>query len=108
MSNYLLYLLIISNVLFFILGYIIAKLNTKNYSNITESGYIFNKQNKKEIEQNRVIQKLQQVNIDERKVVIDTDISGLEKKFDDISETTMVNDNIASSINKLSQVMKGK
>lgn len=108
MSNYLLYLLIISNILFFILGYIIAKLNTKNYSNITESGYIFNKQNKKEIEQNRVIQKLQQVNIDERKVVIDTDISGLEKKFDDISETTMVNDNIASSINKLSQVMKGK
>lgn len=108
MNNNLLYLLIISNIVFFILGYIISKLNNKNYSNISESGYIFHKPNKKEIEQKRVIEKLQSVDIDESKVVLETDISGLEKKFEEITQTTTVNDNISDSINKLSQIMKGK
>lgn len=108
MSSYILYLLIISNLIFLILGYIIGKISDKNSSNIIESGYISHKPNKKEIEQNKVIQKIQSVNIDESKVVLETDISGLEKKFDDITETTMVNDNITGSINKLSQIMKGK
>jgi len=108
MSNDLLYLLIISNIVFFILGYILANVSNKNYNNTIESGYIFHRPNKKEIEQTKVIKKLQSVDIDESKVVLETDISGLEKKFGEITETKTVNDNISDSINKLSQIMKGK
>jgi hypothetical protein len=48
------------------------------------------------------------VNIDDSKVVIEADISGLEKKFENITDTKHVSENIDSSINKLTQIMKGK
>lgn len=105
-NNFYIYCLIIINVICFILGYLLASKCNQNSANYIP--FTTNKTEKKQIEQNRIIEKVKLVDIDESKVIIDTDTSVLEKKFENLGEDKQVNENIESSISKLSQIMKGK
>jgi hypothetical protein len=48
----------------------------------------------------------QKIDIDDKKIVTDIRIDGLEKKYQEITETKQSDENISSSINKLKS-MKG-
>lgn len=108
MNELILYILVVLNILLFIIGYIIGRIQQKNVNIIGQSGYLIPKEQKKQIEQNKIIEKIQSVDIDDSKFVVDVDLSGFEKKFEEIAETKESNENIESSISKLSQIMKGK
>jgi hypothetical protein len=88
------------------LGYLLSLVCNKNNTNYMP--FSANHTEKKQTEQNRIIEKVKLVDIDESKVIIDADTSVLEKKFDNLGEDKHVNENIESSISKLSQIMKGK
>lgn len=47
------------------------------------------------------------IEIDDKKVVLSINTTGLEKKFDKITEETKIDNDISSSVNKLKN-MKGK
>lgn len=98
--------MIITNIICFMLGYLLSLVCNKNNTNYMP--FSVNRTEKKQTEQNRIIEKVKLVDIDESKVIIDTDTSVLEKKFDNLGEDKHVNENIESSISKLSQIMKGK
>lgn len=106
MNNIDIYLLIIVNVFFFMSGYLFASKCNQNSS--YHMPFTANKTEKKQVEQNRIIEKVKLIDINESKVIIDTDTSVLEKKFENLGEDKHVNENIESSISKLSQIMKGK
>lgn len=108
MNETMLYGIILTNIIIFLLGYIIGCIQHKNTNIIGPIGYSVSKEQKKQIEQNKIIEKIQSVDIDESKFVVDADLSGFEKKFEEIAETKESNENIESSISKLSQIMKGK
>ena len=87
--NLIIIILILLNVVFFCLGYIIGK--------IQNSQVVFNSQS------NRINRPtaMSKITIDETKVVTDINLSGLEKKYDQLGETKTNNEKISSSINKL-------
>lgn len=105
-NNFYLYLLSVLNIICFILGYLLAL--KCNQNSIYHVPFTANQTEKKQAEQNRIIEKVKLIDIDESKVIIDTDTSVLEKKFENLGEDKHVNENIESSISKLSQIMKGK
>jgi len=99
-----LYYIVIVNVLIFIAGYLIGKNNNNTIihsnSEILEDN-IKNK-NIKRKEKNP----LNQISIDETKVVTKIVTDNLEKKYENLAETKESNENISSAINKLKN-MKG-
>jgi hypothetical protein len=105
-NNIYLYLLVITNIICFLLGYLLS--NKPKTDNTYYDLFPLNKTQRKQAEQNRIIEKVKSIDIDDRKVIIDTDTSALEKKFEILGEDKQVNESIESSINKLSQIMKGK
>lgn len=92
-------LLILLNVVFFFLGYIVGKLNNNNYiyqeKNINKPN---DKKNKNAFHTNIPI------SIDEKKIVTVIKTDKLEKKFDNLGDKTVVKDNIDNNINKLKQI----
>lgn len=55
----------------------------------------------------KVKQNNREVSIDDRKIVIGVDTKGLEKKFDDIGDTSVIQNDTINSVSKLKN-MKGK
>lgn len=108
MNNIEIYLCIVINILFFCIGYLLGNLRIKNHESSPISWCISNKEQKKQQEKEQTLEKIKAIDIDNSKMVIIEDISGLEKKFDNMGNTTDVHSNIESSINKLSQIMKGR
>lgn len=108
MNEIILYCIVLSNIILFIIGYILGSLQNKNSNIIGQLGYTVSKEQKKQREQHKIIEKIQSVDIDESKFVVEADLSGFEKKFEEIAASKEMNENIESSINKLSQIMKGK
>lgn len=94
-------LLILLNVVFFFLGYIVGKLNNNNYiyqeKNINKPN---DKKNKNAFNTNIPI------SIDEKKIVTVIKTDKLEKKFDNLGDKTVVKDNIDNNINRLKQIKK--
>ena len=79
-------------------------------------GYLFNKQNVRTIvedkpksffDNNKTNNLKKSIDIDDTKVVLSIDTNKLEKKFDNIADSTVVKSNIGNSVNKLKN-MKGK
>lgn len=94
-------LLILLNVVFFFLGYIVGKLNNNNYiyqeKNINKTN---DKKSKNAVRTNIPI------SIDEKKIVTVIKTDKLEKKFDNLGDKTIVKDNIDDNINRLKQIKK--
>lgn len=107
MNNIEIYICVVINIMCLFIGYVLGYI-TKNTSTVSDTWCIPTKASKKQKEQEKTIEKIKSIDIDDSKFVIVEDISGLEKKFEDIAKTTDVHENIESSINKLSQIMKGK
>ena len=79
-------------------------------------GYLLNKQNVRTIvedkpksffDNNKTNNPKKSIDIDDTKVVLSIDTNKLEKKFDNIADSTVVKSNIGNSVNKLKN-MKGK
>lgn len=93
-------ILILLNIIFFSLGYVIGRL--KSSQAIIESQPIsfFNK-----VKSNNDTD-IARVTIDESKYVTDIKTSGMEKKYDKLGDTKVSTDNIESSINKLKNLKR--
>jgi hypothetical protein len=89
-------ILILLNVVFFFLGYIIGK--------ISHSQADYGSQSKPFRQKNQPNIAPTQISIDETKYVTDINLSGLEKKYDKLGETVVSSGNISSSINKLKNI----
>lgn len=91
-------LLILLNVVFFFLGYIVGKLQNKSvisYENASPN----KKSHKVSTNSNKIV-------IDEAKYITTINTKGMEKKFDNLGETTQTNENIDNNINKLKNIKK--
>jgi hypothetical protein len=92
-NTILLAILILLNIVFFILGYIIGKFNSQQIyatsSNKSESFF----------EKNKI--KTNSIKIDDAKYVTHISTEGLEKKYDDLGETTVSKNDTIISVNKL-------
>lgn len=91
-------LLILLNIVFFCLGYLLGK--TSN------SQPIFGSQRNGIIRSNPNNPSVSKITIDDRKVVTDINLSGLEKKYENLGETVTGDNNISSSVNKLKNIKK--
>jgi len=106
-----LYIHICINILFFLCGFLLGGYFLGS-NNATSSDFVYNylpnKERKKQKEKEKVLEKVKSVSIDESIVVIEQDTDDLEKHFDEITETKIKDVNIQKSIDKLSQLRKGK
>ena len=96
----LLIVLILLNIVFFFLGYSIGRLNSSQ--TIVESQPI-SFFNKSKSDNDKMINK---ITIDESKYVTDIKTSGMEKKYENLGETKVSEENIESSINKLKNIKR--
>lgn len=83
------------NILFFIVGFLFSSLFYKNIS----SSEIFSPKFVKEKNKPKI-------DIDDKKIITQIKTEGLEKKYQNIAESTQSDENITSSISKLKS-MKG-
>ena len=86
------YILILLNIFSFLLGYLYGKLKNIGYSQN------FTLKNKKE---NKIITTNPNITIDDKKVVVNIDTKGLEKKYDELGDKQISENTITSSVNKL-------
>jgi len=86
------------NILFFILGYFLCFLFNKNTLSISGMNSKSDKSKKQTLKNS--------IDIDDKKIVTNIKIDNLEKKYENIAQSTTSNENISSSINKLKS-MKG-
>lgn len=92
-------ILILFNFVSFGIGYIIGQLNNNGYT-MTEKMVSKNKQySNSEKSHNKII-------IDDRKFVTDISTDGIEKKYNELGETKLSNDNISESVNKLQNLKR--
>ena len=84
--------------IFFVCGYLVGKTSSLQYlgSQSNSSKTISSKDNKK----------LSSISIDEKKIVTDININGMEKKYVDIAVATESNETISGSIDKLKNLKK--
>ncbi len=105
------YIHICINILFFLCGLLVGS-HFLGSNSTTSSDFVYNylpnKERKKQKEKEKVLEKVKSVSIDESIVVIDQNTDDLEKHFDEITETKIKDVNIQKSIDKLSQLRKGK
>ena len=88
-------ILVLFNFVSFGIGYIIGRLNNSSYTMIEKPISKRNKQyNNNEKSQNKII-------IDDRKFVTDISVDGMEKKYNELGNTKLSDDNISESVNKL-------
>jgi hypothetical protein len=88
-------ILVLFNFVSFGIGYIIGRLNNSSYTMIEKPISKRNKQyNNNEKSQNKII-------IDDRKFVTDISVDGMEKKYNELGNTRLSNENISESVNKL-------
>jgi hypothetical protein len=93
-------ILILFNFVSFGIGYIIGQLNNNSYTMIEKLNSKRNKQyNNDEKCQNKII-------IDDRKFVTDISVDGMEKKYNELGNTKLSNDNISESVNKLQNLKR--
>lgn len=98
------------NVLFFISGFLVHAYFFERKAN-DNIGFVYNnlssKEARKKQEEEKILEKVKAVAIDDSIFVMEQDTDSLEKHFDNITETKLQETNIQSSIDKLSQLRKG-
>lgn len=100
LSTVLIIIICLLNIITFILGYLLGKINNIRYDNVsTSSNSIYKNQENKSSLRNMV-------SIDEGKIVTKIDTSNLEKKYDKLGDDKVSEENISSSINKLKSMKK--
>ena len=96
MSNEYLYILIISNILFFGIGFLFGKTINNNPIQEIKPKSIFDKNSKTK----------KSIEIDDKKFVTAINTNKLEKKYIELGEKQQSTENISSTVNKLKN-MKG-
>lgn len=92
-------ILILLNIVFFILGYIIGKVNSQHiYATTANKPESFFEKNK--------TTKSNDIKIDDTKYVTNINTEGLEKKYDTLGETTVSTDDTINSVNKLKNLKR--
>lgn len=92
------YHIIITNILIFFIGYVLGKLSSKN-SDINLKG--FSRKEMKKQEKDYV-----KLDIDESKIVTRINTDNLEKKYNNLGNTTLDQVDISESVNKLKSMKK--
>lgn len=99
-NNITIYLFIVINLIIFILGYIVGYIQIKNTGvSIEYADKLTNKldKTKKTISKNKNMS----IDIDNTTLVVKSDTSDIEKKYNSLGETKISSEDISSSINKL-------
>jgi hypothetical protein len=91
-------ILILLNIIFFILGYIIGKSNSQHVygAQLNKSESFFKK--------NQI--PINNIKIDDTKYVTDISTKGLEKKYDSLGETSVSKNDTITSVNKLKNLKR--
>lgn len=92
-------LLILLNVVFFFLGYIVGKMQNTSVISYDIEPSVRTKKHKAST-------KVNQINIDETKYVTTINTKGMEKKFENLGDKTQTTENIDNNINKLKNLKK--
>lgn len=100
LSTILIIIICLINIITFIVGYLLGKINNITYN---DSGMRSNPVYKNE-ENKNLLRNV--VSIDEGKIVTKIDTSNLEKKYDKLGDDKISEENILSSINKLKNMKK--
>jgi len=100
--NSIIHIVIYSNVVSFILGFILAR-NIKNSNSTGDNTTIFSKNYT--MKQNNAEQ-AQKIKIEDTKFVVGVDTSNIEKKYESLGDVTTSQDNITNSIDKLKNLKK--
>jgi len=95
-----LYLSLFLNLVFFILGYIVAKIYHSQHNIGSQSNLWVNNRSTNNVKS------ATKIAIDESKYVTDINLSGIEKKYDELGDTKVSNDQIASSVDKLKNLKR--
>lgn len=94
-------LLILLNVIFFFLGYIVGKLNNNTIIEYDDRSARPSKNKRKD-----TLTDKNSINIDETKFVTNINTTGMEKKYDSLGDKKTTNENIDNNINKLKTIKK--
>lgn len=98
-NNIIFGILILLNVIFFILGYIVGKNNSQNsYGALVNKPESFFTKNQ--------VQNNNSIKIDDTKYVTNINTKGLEKKYDKLGETTLSQNDTITSVNKLKNLKR--
>ena len=89
------YILILLNIFSFLLGYLYGKLKNIGYNFTTHSIKTKNKPDK------ITTTSTSDIVIDDKKVVVNINTKGLEKKYDELGDKQISENTITSSVNKL-------
>lgn len=94
-------ILIILNIMSIGIGYIIGKINIPNSREIfgTPSTSKYKQSTINENNQNKIT-------IDDRKFVTEISTEGIEKKYTELGDTKIADDNISASVNKLQNLKR--
>lgn len=100
MDNIILYILLALNLFSFLLGYLYGHFRSLSDN---KSWTIYSKNDKKQkyntIESN-------DISIDDKKIVLNIDTKGLEKKYEELGDKKISEDNITNSVNKLKNLKR--
>jgi hypothetical protein len=93
-NTLLLYIICSINIIFFLLGYFFAKFRFVQVADIKSKN------------KTSLVDKLKNsdIQIDNKKVVLQIKTNDLEKKYDTLGETKVTKDNISNSVNKLKNI----
>jgi|LakMenE01Jun11ns_1017448.scaffolds.fasta_scaffold9522033_1 hypothetical protein len=100
MDNIILYILLVLNLFSFLLGYLYGYF--RNLSS-NKSWIAYSKSDKKQ-KHNTV--ESNDISIDDKKVILNIDTKGLEKKYEELGDKKITEDNISSSVNKLKNLKR--
>lgn len=94
-------ILIILNIMSIAIGYIIGKINTSNSRETFGAPSILKHKQSTNSENNP-----NKITIDDRKFVTDISTEGIEKKYNELGNTKITDDNISASVNKLQNLKR--
>lgn len=94
-------ILIILNIITIAIGYIIGKMHTSDGQGKSGTPSMIKHKHSKSSENNQ-----NKITIDDRKFVTDISTDGIEKKYSELGNTKITDDNISASVNKLQNLKR--
>lgn len=102
------FLLLISHILFLILGYLLHDVLHKHFKKINSDYIVSNQEyqikNNTSTISNKAVEKIKKIHIDTSRVVVNDIDNNFEKCFDTMGNKTTSRDNISEVVNRLSQL----
>lgn len=98
-ANIVLLIIVVLIIGSFLIGYVIGKLKTLEHSVPNKQKSFFKQQDSK-------TQEINDISIDDKKLVVNIKTEGLEKKYNSLGDVKSTEENISNSVNKLKNLKR--